>query len=195
MNRNRIRAKIPFINKRSARARAYYIGAEIVLRAKIHARKLKKSSMDGNVKAEPCTRKLTWFRSTTCMDGLKNQPAGQNVTPNWPPRFGIRPPRFWPPTPIGSTADIPFQYSSPPPQYSGPRTSVQQSSHFSTAYPWTYHFLTPTSKNAALLRVAATKWGICVHKVPYLCTQSGVFVFATPRRNTLISLRVLPFYP
>ena len=29
------------------------------------------------------------------------------------------------------------------------------------------------------LRVEATKWGICVHKVGYSCTQSGVFVGAT----------------
>ena len=26
--------------------------------------------MDGNTQAEPCTRKLAWFRSATCMDGL-----------------------------------------------------------------------------------------------------------------------------
>ena len=31
------------------------------------------------------------------------------------------------------------------------------------------------------LGVAATKWGICVHKVGYLCAQSGVFVGATLR--------------
>ena len=35
------------------------------------------------------------------------------------------------------------------------------------------------------LGVAATKWGICVHKVGYLCTQSGVFVGATLRGNAL----------
>ena len=26
--------------------------------------------MDGNAKAEPCTRKLAWFHSATSMDGL-----------------------------------------------------------------------------------------------------------------------------
>ena len=28
--------------------------------------------MDGNAQAEPCTRKLAWFRSATCMVGLRN---------------------------------------------------------------------------------------------------------------------------
>ena len=28
--------------------------------------------MDGNARAEPCTRKLAWFRSATCMVGLRN---------------------------------------------------------------------------------------------------------------------------
>ena len=28
--------------------------------------------MDGNARAEPCTRKLAWFRSATCMVGLHN---------------------------------------------------------------------------------------------------------------------------
>ena len=28
--------------------------------------------MDGNAQAQPCTRKLAWFRSATCMVGLRN---------------------------------------------------------------------------------------------------------------------------
>ena len=43
------------------------IGVAIALWAKTHVRKLKKVSMDGNVRAEPCTRKLAWLDSTTCM--------------------------------------------------------------------------------------------------------------------------------
>ena len=35
------------------------------------------------------------------------------------------------------------------------------------------------------LGVEATKWGICVHKVWYLCAQSGVFVGATLRSSAL----------
>ena len=38
----------------------------------IYVRKSKKYSMDGNAEAEPCTRKLAWFRSATCMVGLRN---------------------------------------------------------------------------------------------------------------------------
>ena len=38
----------------------------------IYARKSKKFSMDGNAEAEPCTRKLAWFSSETCMVGLRN---------------------------------------------------------------------------------------------------------------------------
>ena len=41
----------------------------MALCAKIHVKKLKKSSMDGNAQAEPCTRKLAWFRLATSMDG------------------------------------------------------------------------------------------------------------------------------
>ena len=48
------------------------IGVEIALWAKTHVRKLKKVSMDGNARAEPCTRESAWFRSATCMVGLRN---------------------------------------------------------------------------------------------------------------------------
>ena len=41
-------------------------------RRQIYVRKPKKVSMDGNARAEPCTRKLAWFRSATCMVGLRN---------------------------------------------------------------------------------------------------------------------------
>ena len=46
------------------------IGVAIALWAKTHVRKLKKVSMDGNARAEPCTRESAWFRSATCMVGL-----------------------------------------------------------------------------------------------------------------------------
>ena len=62
-----------------AHTRALY-GGEIALCAKIHVRKLKKSSMDGNAQAETCTRKLAWFRSATCMDGLKNRNHRGNMS-------------------------------------------------------------------------------------------------------------------
>ena len=54
------------------RTRARDIGVEIALWAKIHVRKLKKKPMDGDARAQPCTRKLAWFRSATCMVGLRN---------------------------------------------------------------------------------------------------------------------------
>ena len=40
------------------------------------------------------------------------------------------------------------------------------------------------------LWVRNTKWGICVHKVRYLCAQSGVFVASTPTGITFSSLQV-----
>ena len=54
------------------RTRSRDIGVEIALWAKIHVRKSKKYSMDGNARAKPCTRKLAWFHSRTCMVGLRN---------------------------------------------------------------------------------------------------------------------------
>ena len=53
-----------------ARARVYW--HRLCTRRQIYARKSKKYSMDGNAQAEPCTRKLAWFRSATCMVGLHN---------------------------------------------------------------------------------------------------------------------------
>ena len=49
-----------------------YIGVDFRVCAKIHVKKMKKFSMDGNAQAEPCTRKSAWFRSATCMVGLRN---------------------------------------------------------------------------------------------------------------------------
>ena len=44
--------------------------ASVIFDAKIYVKKLKKYSMDGNAKAEPCTRERAGFRSATSMDGL-----------------------------------------------------------------------------------------------------------------------------
>ena len=54
-----------------------------------------------------------------------------------------------------------------------------------TYVPWLYKANTLRSRMLVPLGVAATKWGICVHKVGYLCTQSGVFVVATLRGDAL----------
>ena len=64
--------KTSHYKKECARTRARDIGVEIALWARIHVRRPKKYSMDGDARAEPCTRKLAWFSSATCMVGLRN---------------------------------------------------------------------------------------------------------------------------